>query len=297
MALSKSKRYTLNEAKIQRWLAEGRGTGQGRSYLPWLTVRDLSSDGNSHRVLGRVSDRVHHLFSNIEYAHFLVFDFDKNTRDIREQFPLDRLHTLALAKRLGYKHPRQPGSDAWMVMTTDLVVTSEENGVLSHKAYAIKEKKARSNNRVQEKLAIERAYWQSQGIAFDVLDETDAPRAYLRSLDWLSGAHDLTRLIEPSPGFFLDTARSLMASIVEQSCSSLPLTHLCTNLDAKQNIPPGSHLLLAKHLIATRTLTTDLGRPQVWKAPVSAFSVGNLLVSPTVSISETRMCDVLPIHI
>ena len=37
--------------KIQKWIKEGRGQGFGNSYKPWLTIRDVSSEGRSHRVL------------------------------------------------------------------------------------------------------------------------------------------------------------------------------------------------------------------------------------------------------
>lgn len=41
-----------HELKIQKWIKEGRGQGFGNSYKPWLTIRDVSSEGRSHRVFG-----------------------------------------------------------------------------------------------------------------------------------------------------------------------------------------------------------------------------------------------------
>ena len=36
-----------HELKIQKWIKEGRGQGFGNSYKPWLTIRDVSSEGRS----------------------------------------------------------------------------------------------------------------------------------------------------------------------------------------------------------------------------------------------------------
>jgi hypothetical protein len=68
------KNYSPSEATFQRWLKEGRGSGRGSTYKPWLTVRDLPSQGRSHRVFGHKSQRTHHLFSDLELAVFLILE-------------------------------------------------------------------------------------------------------------------------------------------------------------------------------------------------------------------------------
>ncbi|MCG9766650.1 TnsA endonuclease N-terminal domain-containing protein [Vibrio alginolyticus] len=50
--MAKSK-YSPSETKYKRWIKEGRGNGS--DYLPWITVRDVPSDGRSHRVFGHTS--------------------------------------------------------------------------------------------------------------------------------------------------------------------------------------------------------------------------------------------------
>lgn len=40
----------LTEAKIKKWIKEGRGSGRGADYSPWLRVRDIASKGRSQRV-------------------------------------------------------------------------------------------------------------------------------------------------------------------------------------------------------------------------------------------------------
>ena len=68
------KQYDNSEAKNRRWIKEGRGSGRGSEYKPWLTVRDLPSKGRSHRIFGHKSQRTHHLLSDLELAVFLSLE-------------------------------------------------------------------------------------------------------------------------------------------------------------------------------------------------------------------------------
>jgi hypothetical protein len=77
--------YSNSEIKVQKWLKEGRGSGQGRDYKPWLTVRDVPSNGRSHRIFGHKSQRIHHFLSDLELAVFFVLEWHQDTEDIREQ--------------------------------------------------------------------------------------------------------------------------------------------------------------------------------------------------------------------
>uniref|UniRef100_UPI0040380DE2 hypothetical protein n=1 Tax=Vibrio anguillarum TaxID=55601 RepID=UPI0040380DE2 len=106
MARSK---YAPSETKYKRWIKEGRGNGFGSDYLPWITVRDVPSDGRSHRVFGHKSQRTHHLLSDLELAVFLTLEWNSQTTDIREQFPLKREETLNIALDNGIKHPAEAG--------------------------------------------------------------------------------------------------------------------------------------------------------------------------------------------
>ena len=49
--MSNFKNTQNHELKIQKWIKEGRGQGFGNNYKPWLTIRDVSSEGRSHRVV------------------------------------------------------------------------------------------------------------------------------------------------------------------------------------------------------------------------------------------------------
>ena len=38
--------------KLDRWIKEGRGQGEGENYKPWLTIQDFPSMGRVTRVFG-----------------------------------------------------------------------------------------------------------------------------------------------------------------------------------------------------------------------------------------------------
>src|SRR5689334_20463686 len=90
---------------IRRRIAEGRGQGEGAYYIPWHLVQDFPSKGRVHRIRGIKTDRIHHLFSDLEANTFFVFDLTKVVIDIREQFPLfDIEETLEIANKAGIEH-------------------------------------------------------------------------------------------------------------------------------------------------------------------------------------------------
>jgi hypothetical protein len=111
------------EEKIEKRFADGFGEGIGADYKPWLTVgRSTPSLGTSNRSGGRTTGRVHHFLSDIERNAFLIYDWAASVVDIREQFPLDRRETRAIAEAMGVRHPIYPKSDVPVVMTTDFLL-------------------------------------------------------------------------------------------------------------------------------------------------------------------------------
>ena len=116
------KKYSPSETTFRRWFKEGRGSGKGRDYKPWLTVRDLPSQGRSHRVFGHKSQRTHHLFSDLELAIFLILEWQSDILEIREQFPLQRDLTLELAEKHGISHPSVAGVPQYL--SSDFLVNT-----------------------------------------------------------------------------------------------------------------------------------------------------------------------------
>ena len=91
---------TYDENTIKRLQAQGRGSGTGSAYHPWLTVRDVSSLGLSTRSKGWKTDRQHHVLSNLEQAYLFCLEWSVWVTDIREQFPLPLEETKRIAEQL-----------------------------------------------------------------------------------------------------------------------------------------------------------------------------------------------------
>jgi hypothetical protein len=113
-------RYTQTEKKYRKWAKKGRGQGRLAIYKPWLAIQDVPSHGRSHRALSATNGRVMHLFSDLEFYAFLVADWQCCLIDIREQYPLSRDMTGAIADCINVRHPEAHRID--MVMTTDLLL-------------------------------------------------------------------------------------------------------------------------------------------------------------------------------
>lgn len=96
----------------------------GNNYKPWFSVRDVASEGRSHRVYGHLTNRTHHLLSDLELATFLLLQWRPTTTDIREQFPLDPTYTKQISVDAGITHPFHAGVIQYM--SSDFVVNTRE---------------------------------------------------------------------------------------------------------------------------------------------------------------------------
>ena len=142
--MGRRKRTWCHETYL-RYLNNGRGQGDLQFYKPWITVHDFPSNGKVVRILGRKTNRIHHLLSQLEKIYFLQLDNDRTVEDIKEQFPLPLEHTQMIAAELGIKHPVVNGFS--YVMTTDFLVRREGQW----EAVQIKSQEELNTERVQEK--------------------------------------------------------------------------------------------------------------------------------------------------
>lgn len=154
--------------KYERWLKEGRGKGEGKEYKPWYTIQDVSGDGKATRIHGRLTDRQHELLSGHELDYFKIAEFAENVKDIREQFPLLPIEsTESIADEIGIRHPTDPHTGEHTVVTTDFLITIEEDGKKKFIARTIKEFCDLNNERQIQKFEIERRYWMNMKKDFD----------------------------------------------------------------------------------------------------------------------------------
>ncbi len=245
-------------ATTERRLKEGRGSGRGKDYKPWLLVQDVPSHGLASRVLGATTGREHHLFSNLEYDCLLVLDWEESIVDIREQYPLLPLEeTMAMAEELGVRHPTYPGSEDPVVCTTDFLVTIQRRSVVVDEAIAVKPSQKLASMRVLEKLELERRYWEKRNISWHIVTEREIPLTLVENLKWLIPYQSLQAL---SPLTAEDVAR--IRAVLERYLSGAEaLATVAQKVDDRLGLTPGISLSVARYLLASRLWRADLSEP------------------------------------
>ena len=176
--------YLLTEKQIIKRIKEGRGSGRVSNYKPWLYVNEVPSEGRSQRVYSHLTGRIHHVLSDLEFAVFLLLDYNTAVTDIREQFPLNRDDTLHISKDGQLWHPSQGGVN--LVMSSDFLVNSTSK---DQPKFAIQAKysEALKDPRTIEKLEIERRYWQLKKVPFFLVTEKEIDKVVVSNIEWLYG--------------------------------------------------------------------------------------------------------------
>lgn len=239
-----------HELKIQKWIKEGRGQGFGNNYKPWLTIRDVSSEGRSHRVFGHKSQRTYHLLSDLELSTFLLLEWHSTTIDIREQYPLDLEQTLEIAKIIGIAHPRF--GKHYQIMTSDFLVDTN-NSISPKFAIQVKYSNALNDPRTIEKIEIERQYWKQQNIPFYIFTEHQVPRIVSQNIQWMYSSINTMKLSEQ------DTLDKLnfYAEIFSKN-KSKKINELTRIIDQKYHFEIGQSLREIRDLLAQRYFIFDL---------------------------------------
>ena len=264
-------RYGFDEDKIQRYQAEGRGQGAGADYVPWLHIQDVPSKGRVHRAVGVKTTRMQEFMSDLEWYLFLLYDWLSLIVDIREQYPMDRDITREIAKTAGIQHPRDPITKTDIVMTSDFFLIFNNRGVQVPIVRTAKYAKDLENRRNIEKLEIERRYYERLDIDWGVVTEKELPRDLIGNLDWLRGSSSLESVSEPYEGFHQEKLSAFGRALSLASGQSL--VDFCSDFDASHNVTAGTGLFLAKHLLATGQIQTDLEVPNIRQCDVSKFCV------------------------
>lgn len=170
-----------------RALRNGYGKGVGLKYKPWLTVRDVPSDGESTIVQGITNDRPHHLLSLLERKTFYGLEHKRNVIDIREQFPLLPLDVvMGLADRYGITYPRVPRTSTPAVLSTDFLVTLQGGAQEDYLPVACKYASELLIAYELEKLEIQRLFWASLGLQMALITEQDIDESAAENLRFIS---------------------------------------------------------------------------------------------------------------
>lgn len=248
------KKYSNSDIKNQKWISEGRGAGRGSGYKPWLTVRDIPSEGRSHRIFGHKSQRTHHLLSDLELAVFLLLEWHVDTVDIREQFPLRLEDTKALADETGIEHPNFQGTS--QIMSSDFLVNTSDS-LRPKFVLQAKYAEALQDPRTIEKLELERRYWLQKDVPWMLVTEQDIPKVVFQNINWLYPAQrdelDEEAMHERVAFYVHQFDKSPEKTIIE----------VAKRLDIAYDLPEGQSLLEIRQLLARRCFLFDILIPSI----------------------------------
>ncbi len=246
------RKNNLTKEKISKLIKEGRGQGEKEQYIPWLQIGDFASLGRGNRVNTPNNKRAHHFHSDLERDYFFYLLWNDDVDDIREQYPLDPNEVIEIAKELGYKPPRPYRSGCPFVMSTDMLVTINENNKKYLKAYTIKYASEVQEQRVLEKLAIEETYWGYRDIHYKVITEKDFNRIAARNVAMLF-SHTT---IEPeiNEGVVDHIYFALVNDIICNKGRGNRLNDICKNIDKKNNYEKGFTLRFFYYFAALKDI-------------------------------------------
>jgi hypothetical protein len=209
-------KYAVDEMTIKKRLSEGRGSGAGASYIPWIYVHEVPSIGKSSIRGGWKTGREHHFLSTLEAMYFYLLEWDESVTDLREQYPLlPREETQAIATELGVKHPSDPKTGVDVVMTTDFFVVFNTLYGCLIKARSLKYEVALKDNRTAEKQLIEKVYWSRRNVEWNVVMENSHNMCSIKNIQWIHKSRDRF-------GLFPNIDTTILTSMEEKLMKHLP---------------------------------------------------------------------------
>ncbi len=227
------------------------GLGEGKDYKPWLRVQDVKSRGVRSQIYGRKTQRVHHLLSSIESQLFYLSEFSDSVIDIREQFPLLPLnYTQKIAKIIGVEHPTHPTSGESIVITTDLLLTINTEHGIRYQAISVKPEEGVNDQRVLEKIDIERVCWELLNVPFSFFVGNELTRIQSENIDWA------TAPFREDSTFFSE--EQVTSALYTLDIGQRFVKDVCDLFTASGITPHDKSLTLLRYLIANKHIDVDL---------------------------------------
>lgn len=269
------RRYNIDEARIQKFLAEGRGQGMLADYDPWLHIQDVPSLGRSHRLFGIKTGRIHHLLSDGEWKVLLQLEYDAEVGEVKEQYPLDRTETLLIANELGFRHPMTTDGTPY-VMTIDFLVIYRTSTSVRIRPLTFKYSVEQLTTRDHELLAIASGYWKRRNLELELIDETFIDEALVHNYASVRAFHDVSNIIGCTESLIVAVASDIGSRI--QTTPSCALCDYSHDVAERLGSSPGTVFDVIRHLLARRFLCADLRCPTpLEQLPLSALSAGACL--------------------
>ena len=175
-----SRRISEKTKKIRKM-----GEGTGKDYKPYITTSEFNSMGTTSVIKDWKTGRGVHCLSQGEMLWYYILRWDDENIDIREQYPLDYIKTCKIAERFGFKNPQH-------IMTTDFLVTKADGKSV---AYSVKTNSDQKKRQL-DLLCIEKYYWISRGVDYQLLLKTDANRTLAGNVRLVTEFYDADRVFD-----------------------------------------------------------------------------------------------------
>lgn len=256
------------ESVIKRLVKEGRGQGEGKDYIPWLTYNDFSSRGKTRSVWGLKTPRMHHFFSQHEFDFFICAEWSDQVVDIQEQYPLDREATQALAQQLRISHPCYPGTSVPCVLTADFLLTMvRDDGELHQVAFNIKTDSAAEDKRTIDKLEIQRTYFEGLDVPHHLIFDSSIPKGACANLALIRAK--IPRENEEAQTYaelagLKHSLKSWLSNVKGERLSWSAST-LCAEFDSIYGPPPGTALRVLAMLFYERAIPVNLNVKELFE--------------------------------
>lgn len=240
---------------IARRLAEGRGTGEGPYYIPWINIHDFASWGQRRRSYNHKVERLINTLSRLEFFNYLLATTDEEVIDIQENYPLRREKSVQIAHDNGIKHPRV-SRDCAIVMSTDLRLTIRRNGKIHYKIWTTKYTDELRKWRTLEKLKIDELYWTTEpNHSWELRTQAELPRDFLDNVQWLYPALRPGAMLGIAPEQILRVGNAMRQPILQLGSNLVEITEWSDNAF---QLNPGTSMQIVQYLLATEVWRTDL---------------------------------------
>ncbi len=246
--------------KLNRWIKEGRGQGEGENYKPWLTIQDFPSMGRVTRIFGWTTNRIHHFFSDSQLKYFYLLDWEERVIDIREHYPLIDLEVV-LEDTSGLRLDKfidRKTKESYILTTTFLITLLNNDGQESYVARSIKYASELSKKSTIEKLEIERRYWKTQGIDWGIVTNKDINSVRAKNIEWVHSAMSA----DSNNGFSKAELNDLIDGLLYRFISNkYNIKNIISGFEKDYSLDAGTGLLLFKHLVADKRIILDMDKP------------------------------------
>lgn len=251
-----SRHREFTGAALEQRIEQGRGQHEGAQYRPWFYVWEVPSRGTCSQPIGWRHGRTHHLLSGFEKQYFYLLEWSRDVLEIREQFPLFKLSdTLDVARALGARHPMVNGEP--VLMTTDFMITVRSGGERVDVARTVKRAVDLKQDRVIEKLEIERCYYEERGIDWALVTEEDLPRTLWKNVEYLHKAYFLKSL-DPLTLDEIRCVATVLSDVVRAHDGVMALSSAGRAAEKATGAKAGVGLKVARFLLARKAWAVDM---------------------------------------